>query len=1339
MRRIAAVCVLELLLGLVLHAEPGGLHFRNISIDSGLSDNLVLAIEKDKYGFVWIGTSEGLNRYDGYHFDVYRNYPDDSTSLSSSFINALYRDSEGRLWVGTERGLNIYNDKTDSFEKFRAVNDSLNLLTTWRIRSIHEFRGTMYLGSLEGLICLDRETGYMNFFKLTSEQGNKMGNEIVCMTNDSHGMLWIGTYDGLYRFNPRDNSFERYDARRREKGDIANNLINALYISEKNPELLYIGGPCGLMVYDVREPGREVFSLRASDGGVDDEIKNISGYNDETIILGTDNGLTLYNTRTGRYKTFYSSLYDETSLPSNHIKTSLLDDDNRIIWFGTEKGLACLDLNTKRFEFTRLTTDGDARFRQRFIAYDLDVWKGDIWLSSREGVRKIGADRSERNYTLSDGLQHRICKSLFRDSGGTLWVGTNNGLNWYDERADRFRTVRTDRNCRMPLKYIYSITEDADRDIVTNISSGLLFITPQRDAGGRIRHLAFKSISISDLIQSDNCDIGYIEADRRGGVWFSATMDGLFHYDKHSGRIRNFRTVAGDPSSLISNRVYSIHADRDDNIWVGTDLGLCCYLAEKDRFVRFDDIDLQQSIRMITSDLKGRIWVATNTKLIMYDPRSREKIVCDLHADLGLDEIMYNSACLTPDGSIWFGGNGGFVHFRPDEITISRAKAPLVIHSLYLWNDKVRPGRPCHGRVILSDDILQTRDLVLEHDENSIGFGFSLLNYSSTGNKYMYMLEGYDPEFRMVDDTRKSAYYTNLSPGSYVFRVKACNADNIWSDDEPALHLTIRQPLYCRWWAWCLYVVLAGGVAWLVVNFFRTRMRLSNELKIEKLERLKLEELNATKMRFFTDVSHDFKTPLALILGPLESLIASVRDTGQLAQLRILQSNANVLLRLINQIMDVRRIETGKVRLDLKRGDIVLFARRVFDSFGLLAQSNHIRYKFAASVPQLQMDFDSDKVEKILYNLISNAFKFTPRGGRISLSLEPESSAGREFVVFRVEDSGPGIAESEQGHVFERFWQSENRPSLEGNGLGIGLTIVKDFVELHGGEVSMESPRSGGCLFTFTLPVDTGTVIDGCETEQSGDIRVLVVEDNKDMQEFIRMILKDRYRIYTACDGLEGYARVKSVNPDIVISDIMMPGMDGYALCRKIKSEMFTSHVPVILLTARDDEQSREEAYRAMADGYICKPFSVKTLKAKVEMLLEQRRRLQEKYRIDLLSNPAEVKVESDNDRFMHAIVTAIEENLDNSEFGIRELCEATKWSHQQIYRKVRALTGESINEFIRTVRLKRAAQLLAEKGCRVSEVMYTVGFNSHSYFTKCFKEKYGMSPREYAEMEHKG
>ena len=1322
------------------HANLDNLHFRNISIDKGLSDKLVLSIEKDIYGFIWIGTSEGLNRYDGYDFDIYKNSPQDSTSISSSFINSIHCDSDGWLWIGTEKGINLYDYSTDSFDKFKAVNDSLGLLQNLRIRSIHEHQGTLFLGTLEGMISLNKKTRHMNFYRFASSD-KKMANEIICMTNDRYGMMWIGTYDGLYRYNPKDNTFERFEARRRERTDISNNLINVLHIPEKNPDHLYIGGPNGLMVFDVKNPGVELMSLRASDGGLaDDEIKNITKYDDDVILLGTGNGLTLYNIVNGKTRTFLSSLYDETSLPSNHIKTSYLDKENMVIWLGTENGLAQLDLNRRKLNFTRLTAIDKSGLVRKFVAYDLDVYDDHKWMVSREGVTRIDADGSKKVYTTSSGLQHRVCKSLFRDSHGILWVGTNNGVNWYDADADAFRKVDYNQGDSAPLKYIYSIAEDSEGDIVTNISSGLLFMKPERTDEGKVSGLAYKSVSISDLIHSDNCDIGYIETDSRGGVWFAATMEGLFHYDKNTGKIRNFKADGNDRNSLVSNRVYSLHADSKDNIWIGTDLGLCCYLHEQDRFIRYDDIDLSQSIRMITSDRSGKIWAGTINKLIMLDPQTNEKIVCSLHSEFGLDEITYNSSCLDKD-KIWFGGSGGHLWFRPEDITINEVRAPLYIHTFLLWNNKVQPQQLYDGRAILDDTLLETRKIILRHDENSISLHFSLLNYSSDSNRYIYCLKGQDVNWHTATGTDNSASYTNLSPGHYTFCVKACNSDNIWTDHEPELEIIILPPLLLRWWAWVIYSLFIIAVISLAHNFFKARLKLTNELKNEKMERLKLEELNNAKMRFFTNVSHDFKTPLSLISGPVENLINQIENKEHLVQLHMIQSNALILQRLINQIMDLRRLDNGKVKLNIKMGDIVAYTKAAFSSFELHAKGKGIDYSFASELPELQLHFDCDKMEKILFNLISNAFKFTEKGGHIRVLIDTESFQGREYVKISVSDTGKGIAKEEQEHIFDRFYQGNTQIHHEGQGTGIGLCIVKDFVELHEGRVSLESEVDKGSTFSFTIPmdiVDTEAVPVEIIEKSADNIRILVVEDNRNMLEFIRMTLKDKYEVFTATDGNIGYIMAKRVNPDLIISDVMMPGTDGFQMIRKIRSEMFTCHIPVILLTAKSDEQSHVEAYEAGADAYINKPFSTKILMAKVERLITQRRKLQEKYRLEILSSPMEVAVESENDRFINTIVKAIEENIDNSDFGIQELCEVTRWSHQQVYRKARALTGESINEFIRTVRLKRAAQLLSETGSRVSEVMYSVGFNSHSYFTKCFKEKYGISPREYAENSQK-
>ena len=507
--------------------------------------------------------------------------------------------------------------------------------------------------------------------------------------------------------------------------------------------------------------------------------------------------------------------------------------------------------------------------------------------------------------------------------------------------------------------------------------------------------------------------------------------------------------------------------------------------------------------------------------------------------------------------------------------------------------------------------------------------------------------------------------------------------------------------------------MLVAVVIVVAYNLTLTKMKLLSELRLEKLERMKTEELNQVKMRFFTNVSHEFKTPLSLILGPIESLGEQIRDKRQLEQLSLMRQNGERLLRLIDQIMDLRKFDNGKMKLNPSTGEFVSFVHRIYASFAYQAQRRGIDYDFEASEPELTFQFDSDKVEKVLYNLLSNAFKFTPDNGHIGITVSLRRSDEGRFAAVEVSDTGIGVTEADREHIFERFYQGSN-PSFESiRGTGIGLMLAKDFVELHGGTTAERQPEAGSA---------------------ERNPKVLIVEDNEDMRNFLRINLEEQYEIYTAHDGNDGWEQIRNIYPDLVVSDVMMPGMDGFELCRRSKAELLTCHIPFLLLTAKGDEENRAEGYSAGADGYIAKPFSIKTLRTRVNSLIEQRIKLRERYRQKLLTDPSEIQIESENDKFIDTLVKAIEQNIDNSEFGIQELCEISRYSYQQVYRKVKALTGESINEFIRTVRLKRAAQYLAQSDTRISEIMYSVGFNSHSYFTKCFREHFGLSPKEYAE-----
>ena len=837
---------------LPLWGQVTNLHFTNLSIDAGLSDKMVFAVAQDSTGLMWFGTAEGLNRYDGYNFETFRYNPGDSTSVSASFINCIHLTRTGELWIGTEKGLDLYDPVTESFVKYHADNDSLRLLNNLRIRCIHDDpQGVMWVGTLEGLIRLDLRKRYINYFVLVPDAFDRMANEIRSICADRHGMLWLGTFDGLYRFNPTDNSFVRYETRSRKlPNDTYNNLVNALYIPENTPDLLYVGSSSGLVVLDIRHPEQPLGTLRAEDGGLtDNDIKSILSYDDTHLLLATADGLTLYDTRSCRASAYYSSLSDPTSLPNNSLRTLFRDRQN-IVWIGTDSGLAKLDLKRKKIDCVRLTNDRKGAERKVIVNDLLGTPDHSLWLTTNEGVLRYDSTRRDAGYTryMADkGVSHSIAKRLIRDSHGTLWLGTNDGIDYYDAARDRF--VRAEHsNQNFSLKYIYDIKEDADHDIVTNISSGLCFITPHYRPDGGISHLSYKTRLISGIINSDNCDIGYFDVDAKGNIWFAATQEGLFKYEKRNDRFIQYKVRTNDPRSLISNRIYTIHVDRKGNVWTGTDRGLCK---------------------------------------------------------------------LDPAGA------------------------------------------------------------------------------------------------------------------------------------APASGTADRQP------------------------------------------------------------------------------------------------------------------EAGS---------------------------------------------------------------------------------------------------------------AERNP------------------------------------------------------------KVLIVEDNEDMRNFLRINLEEQYEIYTAHDGNDGWEQIRNIYPDLVVSDVMMPGMDGFELCRRSKAELLTCHIPFLLLTAKGDEENRAEGYSAGADGYIAKPFSIKTLRTRVNSLIEQRIKLRERYRQKLLTDPSEIQIESENDKFIDTLVKAIEQNIDNSEFGIQELCEISRYSYQQVYRKVKALTGESINEFIRTVRLKRAAQYLAQSDTRISEIMYSVGFNSHSYFTKCFREHFGLSPKEYAE-----
>ncbi len=1318
------------------------LHFNNLSTGEGLSNKMVLCAAQDTVGFMWFGTAEGLNRYDGYGFRVFRHIPDDTTSISSSWINCIKITRGGQMWIGTEKGVSLYDPVRENFIRYRSNGDRRNLLGAQRIRCIHEEpSGVMWIGTLEGLVRLDPATGQVEQHTFRPGQ---MDNEVRAICQGGDGTLWIGTFDGLYRFDTASGRYDRFEARERRAYDQSNNLISALWLQDG---ILYAGTSNGLTVFDTRQE-RVLRCLRTENSALaDNDVKALLPYRPGSLLVATANGISLLDTADGSVQSYNASPLDGTSLPNETVWCAFKDRFG-VVWMGTNNGLAKLNTQRKPIDIFPTVTDQGADMRRYMVNGVLTTPDGDVWLTSNYGVMRYDSTLTRlRTYRFgSGGISHSIVKRIVRDSRGTIWIGTNDGINYYDPAADRFRAP-ADVPQNLSLKYIYTIREDADGDLVVNVPSGICLITPHRRADGSVASLSYRAVPIDRYTSSGNSDVAYLDTDPKGNIWIGTISDGLLRYEKQAERFTLYPFTPGDEGSINSDRIYSIHVDAGGAVWVGTDMGLCRLDVASGRFERFpDDLDLTKSIRGITSDGRHRLWIATLRELIMYDYEFDRKIVCDLQADVDMGETAYNSFFNEPRGKIYLGGYGGLIEFRPSDIVLSLDKAPVVITDLWLSGKRVGPGERVGGREILPLPAPMTRSVRLKHNQTSLRIDFALMNYASpVNNVYSYQLEGYDRTPVTTGNGQNSAAYSNLRPGRYVFHVSGANPDGIWSDAQTVLHITVLPPWWSSWWAWTLYALLALALVRMAWKISMTRLRLSSELKLEKMERQKMEELNRIKMQFFTNVSHEFKTPLSLILGPIESLEQSAVDSRQQGMLAIMRQNAERLLRLINQIMDMRRIDSGKITLDLQRGDLVAFLRRTWEMFAEHAARRGVLYEFNAEMPDANLFFDSDKMEKILYNLISNALKFTPPEGEVSVTVQPVRHAERDFVAVEVSDTGKGIARADLARIFDRFYQGTPAPVDDSYGSGIGLDLTRDFVELHGGEISVISEQGKGSVFRFTVPADLSAPPvpqDAPEAHEEEDPEasdhfakpsVLVVEDNEDMLMFLKMNMEEFYEVHTATEGGQALALVRELCPDLVLSDVMMPGVDGFELCERIKQDVVTSHIPVVLLTARNDELSRNEGYRRGADGYIYKPFSIKTLRTRIDKMIEQRRKLQENFRLRVLSEPAAIEIQSQDDRFISSLVTVIQEQMEDPDFSIQQLCERTGYSYQQVYRKVKALTGESINEFIRTIRLKRAAQLLADSDLRISEIMYRVGFNSHSYFTKCFRERYGASPKDYA------
>lgn len=1326
----------------IIVANTSNFIFESISIEKGLSSRTVYCITQDKSGFLWFGTDDGLNRYDGYSFKVFKKNPTESSSISNSFINCSFRTRDNTLWFGTNKGLNSYNPINETFSTPKPENDIHDELATQRIRVIYEDRGgNLWVGTQNGLFKYDRSTNQMESF-LFQQQQNIFHNIIRSIYEDVDGMLWIGTFDGLFRLNPHTKAYQHFIVKKHPSSDeMPNNLIMYIHGCREEDNFLWLGTETGLCKFNKDDGSFEVFSSDDKKSGLSNSaIKNIVQLSPDQLLLGTDGGLNLFNTNTKKSTGFIHNKQSNLSICDNVI-WSIYKDASGIIWFGTSNGISKTNTRRKKFNINTLA-DNQHEIIVNSLATDE---KKQVWLASYNGIFCMNPAKNQTKQYLLDAnsTTSKYSKKIYIDRQGNVWAGTNNGLLYWDKRSNSLKKI-TIKESLLLLKYIFDITEDEEGNIWTNVNNGLCRITPKLNVNGYLTDFSYEVISINDHIShNQNNEISCLHGDSNQKIWFGITNEGLFNYDSKRKKVTRFRFDPHNKNSINSNSIINIFSDSHNTVYIITDRGLCRYNALHNNFSEISlDSYYRYSLHNGIADQQNNLWLSSFQNLLYYDVKKNKTISFDFSHELRNKGFVSNSIFMNNAGMIFVGSYDRYVSFNPAEIISSIADSvvkPAMITAVKVFDNDIKWIKSSENN---RDE--QTEEVVLNYNQNFIKIHFSLLEFSApTSNKYSYMLEGVDKNWNTTSGMQNFASYSNLEPGDYTFFLRGSNPDGFRSNEVTKMRIIINPPWWKSWWAYTGYALLVMILLFYILRIVRSRIKLAQQLKEEKTEREKTEEINAIKLRFFTNISHEFRTPLTLILGPIETLMEHITEPKFQEQFGIMKSNAERLLRLINQIMDFRKIENKKMDLSPTSMDLVSYVKSIYNMFKDHAIKRNIEYVFDSSCSQCIMSFDHDKIEKVMFNLLSNAFKFTSDMGCITVSLDRKSKKeGEEFIEISVSDNGIGVNEDEKELIFERFHQSKKKSIEEVQGTGIGLTLCKEFVELHNGKIYVKNNNEQGSVFVVLLPI-VNEVFNLPEDEitseeyKSGVVevekkKVLIVEDNVEMRTYLRKNLEDIYEISEATDGNEGLSSIQQSMPDIIVSDLMMPNMNGLEFCNKIKSNMVTSHIPFIILTAKVNEEATYEGFSYGADDYITKPFSMKLLQIRIAKLIEKNLKLQEHFKLIMLSEPQNVAIESSNEKFIYMLVNAIDDNIDNFDLNIEHLCQKMHITHQQMYRKLKALTGQTVNEFIRSVRLKRAAQLLSESDMNISEIMYSVGFSNRSYFSKCFAEEYGLSPKEY-------
>ena len=1326
-RRLYVLYVLMMLACHVVQAQKP--MFRHLDTKDGLPHSQVNVIHRDARGMMWFGTASGLARYDGYTFRTFRNDIADDASIPGNYVECMTEDGEGRLWVGTEgEQYSIYDPRTETFDRDMA---------TWmRDRGMEGVPRKVFVDRDKTLWLYVAERG---LYRLTGgstkgdgplriEHGSLPGNYLSDIGECGDDLLLV--YDnGTVVFVSKKNMTVR---RRHTKitDDIGSGVYDKFYVYCDGDDDLWFYGTLGIWVYSTGQQ-RWLTQLCSRPDNKGDMVAAVTEDRQGRIWTGTNKGgIVIIDKATATRRRL-----------ATHTVNALFTDDDGTVWVGTyKKGVAYYNESIYKF---RLHGTGDINCIE-------EERPGLLWLGTDDGSI-ISYDLHTGvtvTYRHGDGSPDAdAVTAMHRARDGRLWIGTFcGGLDCYDGRSFRHYRARSDKTGFPADDNVWAIDEDGKGRLwIATLGGGVQSFDPQTS------ECRTYDMSTSALVTNHIASLCVTRDDR---IVIGTASCGVVLLDPETDRM----TAVDSLSCLSINHVYE---DSRRLIWIGTRNGLNVYdpRTGKTRTVTLGS-GTGQFISAITEDDDHGLWVTTSNGVVNITVTAAAADYTYTlhgygHAD-GLQDGGFNQRSIKrlSTGEIVMGGYDGINIVTPDNMRYNHTLPHVVFTGFRLFDEEVSVGREYDGRVLLPVAIGYVDKVRLKYSQNMFTVSFATDNYlQPKKTRFVYKLEGFNDEYMTTDEGAHSVTYTNLAPGTYRLKVRAINNDGYEGDEEACLTIVITPPWYMTPWAFILYIVIAAGLLAAVIFAIRYRERNRYRLRQAEEEARKTDELNQMKFRFFTNVSHELRTPLTLIITPLEEMMKTA-DAAQQATLELIHRNALKLLHLVNQLLDFRKNEMAALQLTLSEGDIVSFVQNICNSFLILSERKNVNLTFYSAEPSLGMAFDSDKMGKMIMNLLSNAFKFTPDGGRVDVAVQRADNN----VVIRVSDTGIGIEDEYKERVFDRFFRisetkrdagdaSEKTPSPS-TGSGIGLSLVKEYAELHGGSVCVLDNVETGSVFVVTIPIrQTETADDGDNADGSKELSTLnsqlstpnsqlplalFVDDNADLVAFMRDSLSLFFRVETAADGREAWKRIPVLMPDIVVTDLMMPGMDGSELCRTVKGDPRTKDIPVMVLTAKQRMEDQAEGLRTGADDYVTKPFNTEVLVLRMRKLVDARRKNMRISRID--PEPSEIVITSLDEKLVASAIKYVEDNISRTDLSVEELARAMGMSRVHLYKQLLRITGKSPIGFIRIIRLKRAAQMLRESQLNVSEIAYQVGFNNPKYFTKYFREEFGMLPSAYQE-----